>query len=646
MVIDPLIDANTGAQTVSTAKMGDELEALGEEGLPLAMPVTPLTRNTLATKPLLLIGTLTPVNVERSIDKQPDAFRVWLTLIDLRSGKVVAKALDRATVDSVNPEPLPFYRDSPTWHKDKPRSSATSTRARSTPRSATRPIPSTWRGCPPPRSSTRRSSPTTTARSRSPTGSTRKREPIADPGDLRVLNGLYITSWQLGKKRRGARRVRQAGRVGPRAQAPADEAAVPARHARTFITSRRPAAAVLDLARLAGPAGRPHAGLRAHRRPHQPHRQRARQRAAVAAARRGGAEDARARQPRPVVEAERRRRRLEGGAGRARAPTTCATRSTGGWSSGSSTASETRSRRRPDIDRRRATRRDRRECARAARTTVERCLGAGWIAAVSAARDRAGLLLHRLPAAARAATRTAAVSSDGDRPRRSYVSAATPVGACTDWLRVDSRFGAIPRRHRQRLARTALRRDADADAATRRGAIDATSSAAHPRRRSRTRSGSAVLSPQRSPVQRLVATSARDRTTLTVAATLLDLATSAADAGDYLDRLRHHRRRLRRVRAGTGRAARPPQRQLHGHASASAVRRPDTSARPAARQLPAATPAAIRSTARSPSARRPGAELQLHARRPRTLIGRSSRRSPATATSCTISNPGSATRQS
>ena len=43
---------------------------------------------------------------------------VWLTLIDLRTGKVVAKALDRATVDSVNPEPLPFYRDSPTWHKD------------------------------------------------------------------------------------------------------------------------------------------------------------------------------------------------------------------------------------------------------------------------------------------------------------------------------------------------------------------------------------------------------------------------------------------------------------------------------------------------------------------------------------------------
>ncbi len=112
MVIDPLIDANTGGQTISTAKMGDDLEALAKKDF-RSYAVSPLTRNTLATKPLLLIGTLTPVNIERSIDKQPDAFRVWLTLIDLRSGKVVAKALDRATVDSVNPEPLALLSRQP-----------------------------------------------------------------------------------------------------------------------------------------------------------------------------------------------------------------------------------------------------------------------------------------------------------------------------------------------------------------------------------------------------------------------------------------------------------------------------------------------------------------------------------------------------
>ncbi|MCE9658356.1 MAG: OmpA family protein [Burkholderiales bacterium] len=198
LVVDPLIDANTGAQTISTAKMGDDLEALAKKDF-RSYAVTPLTRNTLATKPLLLIGTLTPVNIERSIDKQPDAFRVWLTLIDLRTGKVVAKALDRATVESVNPEPLPFYRDSPTWHKDNT-------------------ILGYINSCQVNTKIGDLADPNYLARlpaaavineailayddGKVPVANRlyKEAQPIADPGDLRVLNGLYITNWQLGKK--------------------------------------------------------------------------------------------------------------------------------------------------------------------------------------------------------------------------------------------------------------------------------------------------------------------------------------------------------------------------------------------------------------------------------------------------------------
>ena len=337
MVIDPLIDANTGAQTVSTAKMGDDLEALAKKDF-RSYAVTPLTRNTLATKPLLLIGTLTPVNVERSIDKQPDAFRVWLTLIDLRSGKVVAKALDRATVDSVNPEPLPFYRDSPTWHKDATimgyiNSCQVNTKI----------------GDP--------ADPEYLARlpaaavineailayddGKMPVANRlyKEAQPIADPGDLRVLNGLYITNWQLGKKdeaRDAFGKLVSSGLELKRL--PMKLLFQPGRS--TFITSGDlPAQYSIWLASLAEQAGRTPACVRivghTSRTGSAGH-----QRAAVAAARRGGAEDAREGQPRPVVEAERGGGGLEGGAGRPRAPTTCATRSTGGWSSGSSTAYE------------------------------------------------------------------------------------------------------------------------------------------------------------------------------------------------------------------------------------------------------------------------------------------------------------------
>jgi outer membrane protein OmpA-like peptidoglycan-associated protein len=198
VVIDPLIDANTGAQTVSTVKMGTQLQGL-VKSLNTRWSVTPLTRQALAQKPLLLIGTLTPVNIEQSNDKVPDAFRVWLTLIDLRTGKVVAKSLDRATVESVNPEPLPFFRDSPTWHKDKTVSGyINSCQVNTRPGDPADPdylarLPA---------AAVVNEAVIAYGDGNLPLANRLYREaaPLAEPGDLRVLNGLYLTSWNLGRR--------------------------------------------------------------------------------------------------------------------------------------------------------------------------------------------------------------------------------------------------------------------------------------------------------------------------------------------------------------------------------------------------------------------------------------------------------------
>ena len=198
MVIDPLIDANTGGQTISTAKMGDDLEALAKKDF-RSYAVSPLTRNSLATRPLLLIGTLTPVNIERSIDKQPDAFRVWLTLIDLRTGKVVAKALDRATVDSVNAEPLPFYRDSPTWHKDATVMGYINSCQVNT-KIGDLADPEYLKRLPAAAVINEAILAYDDGKVAPANRLYKEAQPIADPGDLRVLNGLYITNWQLGRK--------------------------------------------------------------------------------------------------------------------------------------------------------------------------------------------------------------------------------------------------------------------------------------------------------------------------------------------------------------------------------------------------------------------------------------------------------------
>jgi outer membrane protein OmpA-like peptidoglycan-associated protein len=198
LIVDPLIDANTGAQTKSTVRMGANLESIVKSRY-ANWQVRPLTRQSLAAQPLLLIGTLTPVNVERSVDTVPDAYRVWLTLIDLKTGRVVAKKLDRATIGTVDPEPLPYYRDSPTWHKDKTvlgyiNSCQVNTKIGdpADPEYLAR-LPA---------AAVVNEAIIAYGEGKLPVAQKlyKEAEPLADHGDLRVLNGLYLTSWQLGQK--------------------------------------------------------------------------------------------------------------------------------------------------------------------------------------------------------------------------------------------------------------------------------------------------------------------------------------------------------------------------------------------------------------------------------------------------------------
>jgi hypothetical protein len=125
-----------------------------------------------------------------------------------------------------------------------------------------------------------------------------------------VLNGLYITNWQLGKKDEARDAFGKLVTSGLELKRlPMKLLFQPGRS--TFITSRRPAGRSTRSGSPRWPSRRAHAGLRARRRPHQPHRQRGRQRAAVAPTCRGGPEDAREGQPHPVIEAERRGGGLE-----------------------------------------------------------------------------------------------------------------------------------------------------------------------------------------------------------------------------------------------------------------------------------------------------------------------------------------------
>ena len=155
LVIDPLIDASTGQQTAARCRWAAARRADQEPDCRY-WSVRPLTRNSLSDQPLLLIGTLTAINTKGVRDENADAFRVCLVLIDLRTGKLVAKRVDRATVDDGRPPSRRRSSATARPGRSTARPSPTSSRARAASPGDTRRSRRTCCACPRRRSSTRR----------------------------------------------------------------------------------------------------------------------------------------------------------------------------------------------------------------------------------------------------------------------------------------------------------------------------------------------------------------------------------------------------------------------------------------------------------------------------------------------------------
>lgn len=117
LVIDPLIDGVSGAQSTSTRSMQQTLVEIVGKSYP-RFQVQPFSAEALARNPVVLIGTFTAVNNAGDAKGARDAYRICLTLADLKSKKVVSKGVARAKPDGVDVTPTTYYRDSPVWSKD------------------------------------------------------------------------------------------------------------------------------------------------------------------------------------------------------------------------------------------------------------------------------------------------------------------------------------------------------------------------------------------------------------------------------------------------------------------------------------------------------------------------------------------------
>jgi len=197
LVIDPLVDGHTGQQTAGTVEMGRQLAGLLHTRYPSLTPA-PLTRASLAQSPVLFIGTLTPFNTERSDRRPADAFRIWLTLIDLRSGKIIAKSIDKATASTVDAVPLSYYRDSPTWPRDRTVAAYINSCTFKT-KIGDRADPSYLARLPAAAAINEAMQAFGDGQLEQANRLFREAASLAEEDDLRILNGLYLTSWKLGR---------------------------------------------------------------------------------------------------------------------------------------------------------------------------------------------------------------------------------------------------------------------------------------------------------------------------------------------------------------------------------------------------------------------------------------------------------------
>jgi len=193
VVIDPMVDATSGQQTGATRlfeqRVTERLQSNYSQ-----FDVMPFQGANLSQAQYLLTGTMT--RVAGSQAGAPQVFQLNLALTDLKDGLVLAQASSRARDEGLDTTPTPYYRDSPIVVKDKVVDGYIATSQ--TPPG--RPAESVY--------FERVATATTVSEATAAYNSDSYQDALAlyqtaaaKPGgeQLRVLNGIYLASWKLGR---------------------------------------------------------------------------------------------------------------------------------------------------------------------------------------------------------------------------------------------------------------------------------------------------------------------------------------------------------------------------------------------------------------------------------------------------------------
>ena len=117
LVIDPALESRTGQQTAMTMRMDELVRARIASGSP-EFELLPFGEASLPKAQYLLTSTATRVDAAPGAPASSARWRLNLSLVDLRSGIVLAQSSATASDEGVDTSPTAFYRDSPVLVRD------------------------------------------------------------------------------------------------------------------------------------------------------------------------------------------------------------------------------------------------------------------------------------------------------------------------------------------------------------------------------------------------------------------------------------------------------------------------------------------------------------------------------------------------
>lgn len=197
VVIDPLVDGIAGNQTRTTKQIQQRIADLVRDRYP-QFELQPFSARTVAQSPIVLVGTLASVNGRNQTTGDRESFWFCLVMADLRSGKNVSRAVTWVRLAEVDTTPTQFFQDSPVWTDDPAIKSYVTSCQRS---AVGDPIsPAYLDGILTAAVVSNAIEAYDAGRYAEALSFYTDARDMPSGNQLRVLNGLYLTNWKLGRR--------------------------------------------------------------------------------------------------------------------------------------------------------------------------------------------------------------------------------------------------------------------------------------------------------------------------------------------------------------------------------------------------------------------------------------------------------------